>query len=64
MQGTSTIWKCARRVDAPGPLVAGQFCEVLMRRSRFEPARDAWGTAVSKSYAGRINFDMPIKPDR
>ncbi len=46
------------------PLVTKQLCEVLMRRSRFEPARDAWGTAVNGGYTGRINFDMSIKPDR
>lgn len=46
------------------PLVTKQLCEVLMRRSRFEPARDAWGTPVNGSYTGRINFDMSIKPNR
>lgn len=46
------------------PLVTKQLCDVLMRHSRFEPARDAWGTAVNGSYSGRITFDMPIKGDR
>ena len=60
--GVPTGCTLSRRFRSP--LVAKQFCEVLMGRSRFEPARDAWGTAVSGSYVGRINFDMPIKPDR
>jgi hypothetical protein len=60
--GVPTGCTLSRRFRSP--LVAKQLCEVLVRRSRFEPARDAWGTAVNGSYVGRINFDMPIKPDR
>ncbi|MFM7404319.1 MAG: hypothetical protein ACKO1N_09585 [Erythrobacter sp.] len=45
-------------------LVTKQLCDVLMRRMRFEPARDAWGTPVNGTHTGRINFYMPIKPDR
>lgn len=60
--GTSTSCKLARKFRSP--LVNKQLCEVLLRRSRFAPARDAWGTAVGGTYIGRITFDMPIKPDR
>ena len=55
---------CALSRKFRSPLVSKQLCEVLMRRSRFAPARDAWGTAVRGTYTGRITFDMSIKPDR
>ncbi len=60
--GTPTSCKLSRKFRSP--LVNKQLCEVLMRRSRFAPARDAWGTAVGGTYTGRITFDMSIKPDR
>lgn len=60
--GSPTGCKVSRKFRSP--LVNKQLCEVLTRRSRFEPARDAWGTAVGGTYIGRITFDMPIKPDR
>ncbi|MCL9982611.1 MAG: hypothetical protein NBV60_05570 [Erythrobacter sp.] len=55
---------CALSRKFRSPLVSKQLCEVLVRRSRFAPARDAWGTAVRGTYTGRITFDMSIKPDR
>jgi protein TonB len=60
--GAPTGCTLARKFRSP--LVSKQLCEVLMRRSRFEPARDAWGTALGGRYTGSIRFDMPIKPDR
>ncbi len=60
--GLPTSCKLSRKFRSP--LVNKQLCEVLMRRSRFAPARDAWGTAVGGTYTGRITFDMSIKPDR
>ena len=46
------------------PRVKKELCEVLMRRSRFHPARDAQGTAVSGTYSGNIDFRMWVDPDR
>ncbi|MFO6447063.1 hypothetical protein ACLBKU_07940 [Erythrobacter sp. NE805] len=60
--GTATACSLSRQFRST--IVKKQLCDVLMRRTRLEPARDAWGNAVAGTYVGRINFDMSIKPDR
>lgn len=60
--GAPTGCDLARKFRSPR--VKKELCEVLMRRSRFHPARDAQGTAVNGTYIGNIDFRMWVDPDR
>jgi len=60
--GTATGCKLSRSFRSP--LVSKELCEILMRRAQLSPALDGEGRPVSGTYTGRIDFNMPIKPDR
>lgn len=60
--GAPTGCSLSRRFRSPS--VERQLCDVLMRRSRFQPALDAAGNPTTGTYRGRIDFRSFVAPDR
>jgi hypothetical protein len=60
--GTPTGCTLARKFRSPS--VSRQLCDILVRRSRFQPAVDAAGNPVSGTYRGSIDFRSFVDPDR
>ena len=55
---------CALARKFRSPTVSRQLCDILMRRSRFQPAVDASGNPTSGTYRSRIDFRSFIDPER
>lgn len=62
VDGVPTGCTLSRKFRSPS--VSRQLCDIIVRRSRFEPAVDGAGNPVGGTYRGRIDFRSFIDPDR
>jgi periplasmic protein TonB len=49
---------CSVTASSGSSLLDDTACRLLTRRARFNPAKDAGGTAISSSYAGRFRWQI------